>query len=60
MSLLSFFIIIIIWTNLSEGFLLSLLYILVVLTVGSIICTLILKIINKNNKAKLVQNNHKQ
>lgn len=60
MSLLSFFIIIIIWTNLSEGFLLSLLCILVVLTVGSIICTLILKIINKNNKAKLVQNNHKQ
>ena len=56
-SLLSFFITIIIWTeSFPEGFLARLYYVLIVLTVGSFICTLILTRIYKKEIVKVSQN----
>ena len=55
-SLLSFFITIIIWTDsFPEGFLARLYYVLIVLTVGSFICTLILTRIYKKEIVKVSQ-----
>ena len=60
-SLLSFFIIIIIWSeSFPEGFLARLYYVLIVLTVGSFICTLILTRIYKKEIVKVSQNEDKQ
>ena len=56
-SLLSFFITIIIWTeSFPKGFLARLYYVLIVLTVGSFICTLILTKIYKKEIEEISQN----